>query len=81
MDKKLKGITTNITAYKKLNLDKDEKDAIAKLEANLPEYNKVCTKIREMSSTGNVKLKIYMHYFSSNQQTFRWIFEVVQMLC
>ena len=34
MDTKLTGITNDITEYKKLNLDKDQKDAIAKIEGN-----------------------------------------------
>ncbi|BCZ49235.1 methyl-accepting chemotaxis protein [Clostridium gelidum] len=69
MDTKLKGIATNITAYKALNLGKDEQDAATNLEGNLGEYNKVCTKIREMCSTGNVKAEDIYDYISSNEQT------------
>ncbi|WP_160684156.1 methyl-accepting chemotaxis protein [Clostridium sp. C2-6-12] len=67
MDNKLNGIEKQVNAYKALNLNQEEKDAIAKLEGNLPEYKKVCLKIKDMASTGNVKSEEIYDYINANE--------------
>lgn len=66
LDLKFKTLDTDITEYKKLNLDQEEKDAIANIEGKLPEFTSVCTKIVEMSSSGNIKTEEIYTYFSDN---------------
>ena len=68
IDLKLTGIASNITEYKKLNLDQDEKEAIAKIEAGMPEYISFCNKIKDMSSSGNIKSEDIYAYVYSNQE-------------
>lgn len=67
MDTKLSGIEKQVNAYKALNLNQEEKDAVAKLEGNLPEYKKVCLKIKDMASTGNVKSEEIYNYINTNE--------------
>jgi methyl-accepting chemotaxis protein len=67
MDNKLNGIEKQVKAYKALALNQEEKDAVAKLEGNLPEYKKVCLKIKEMASTGNVKSEEIYEYINVNE--------------
>jgi methyl-accepting chemotaxis protein len=67
MDNKLNGIEKQINAYKALYLNQEEKDAVAKLEGNLPEYKKVCLKIKDMASTGNVKSEEIYAYINTNE--------------
>lgn len=68
MDRKLAGIADNISEYKKFNLDDEQKEAIEKIEAGMPEYINFCKRIREMSSSGNVKSEDIYAYLSSNQE-------------
>jgi len=67
MDTKLKGINNDITVYKALNLDQDELDTIATLEASFPQYNTVCKKIRDMTYSGNISSEEIYVYLYSNQ--------------
>ncbi|OOM71851.1 methyl-accepting chemotaxis protein 2 [Clostridium puniceum] len=68
MDEKLAGIPNNISEYKKLNLNQDQKEAIAKIEAGMPEYIKFCNKIKDMTASGNIKNEDIYEYLSSNQE-------------
>ncbi len=65
---KLTSLTTDVAEYQKLNLDKDQKDAIATIDGNMPEYINFCTKIKEMTSSGNTKPEDIYAYLSNNQQ-------------
>ncbi|AKN29679.1 chemotaxis protein [Clostridium carboxidivorans P7] len=66
IDSKFKGIKNDLAEYKTLNLTQSEKDSVNKLEKQLPKYTEVCTKIRDMSSSGNVKSEDIYAYFSAN---------------
>ena len=68
MDEKLTGIPNNISEYKKLNLDQDQKESIAEIEAGMPAYTSLCNKIKEMSASGNIKSEEIYDYLSSNQE-------------
>jgi len=68
MDEKLTGIPNNISEYKKLNLDQYQKEAVAKIEAGMPQYTSFCNKIKDMSASGNTKSEDIYEYLSSNQE-------------
>lgn len=67
LDLKLKTIPTDIEKYKKLDLTQDEKDTLADIEDDLPKFNNICTKIKDMSSSGNTKTEDLNLYFSGNK--------------
>lgn len=52
-----------------MNLTAKEKKAVAEIEANIPKHAETCTKIVDMSSTGNVKTEDIYKYFSDNKST------------
>ena len=67
LDSKFKGISTDITEYKKLDLTQDQKDTIADIESNMPNFVNVCKKIIDMSSTGSIKTEDINTYFADNK--------------
>lgn len=67
MNSKIDGITNDISQYKQLKLDDNERDEINKLESNLPEYKNVCNKIKDMSSSKNFKTEDINEYLINNK--------------
>ncbi|AGX42810.1 methyl-accepting chemotaxis protein [Clostridium saccharobutylicum] len=67
MNSKIEGITNDISQYKQLKLDDNERDEINKLESNLPKYKNVCNKIKDMSSSENFKTEDINEYLISNK--------------
>ncbi|WP_459479198.1 methyl-accepting chemotaxis protein [Clostridium saccharoperbutylacetonicum] len=67
MNQKIDGISKDITDYKELNLTDDEKAAINKLESNLPQYKIVCNKVKDMSSSPNIKTEEMASYMTENK--------------
>lgn len=67
LDSKFKGISTDITEYKKLNLNQSQKDIISNIESSMSDFVNVCDKIIQMSSTGNMKTEDINAYFAANK--------------
>ena len=81
IDLKLTGMPTVIVEYKKLNLSENEKNAIADIEKNMSAYTALCIKIKEMSSSGNMKTEDIYAYINSNDATLDSIRKGANALC
>lgn len=69
LNRKLQGIPDDITQYKKLNLTLDEsaKTYVDNLDQRLSDYTALCQKIKEMSSSGDVKIEELYNFFTTNK--------------
>ena len=81
IDLKLAGMPTDISEYKKLNLEEAEKDAISAIEKNMSAYTDLCTKIKEMSSSGDIKTEDIYAFLTSNDKTLDSIRNGANALC
>lgn len=68
IDAKVEGLKANITAYKALNLDKAQKEQVASIEKSMTKYIEVCTKIKEMSTSGDAKKEEIYAYYTTNDK-------------
>lgn len=69
LNNKLNGVASDITKYKKLNLDSKYTKYITSIEENIPKHAEVCTNIKDMASSGNTKTQDIYTYFSNNTKT------------
>ncbi|PJI09544.1 MULTISPECIES: methyl-accepting chemotaxis protein [Clostridium] len=69
LNNKIKGIKTDVNAYKKLNLDKNEKDSLTAIENNIPTYTDSCQKVVTMASDGSTKTEDIYKYITDNINT------------
>lgn len=69
LNNKLNGVASDVTKYKKLNLDTKYKKYITSIEEDIPKHAEVCTNIKDMASSGNTKTQDIYTYFSSNTKT------------
>jgi methyl-accepting chemotaxis protein len=68
LELKLNGIADNISAYKKLNLNDEQKEKIASIEKGMPEYVNACNTIKEMAVSGKYKTEeIYDYYYKNTK--------------
>lgn len=69
MNANIKTISSDVSSYKKLNLNTYEQDCIKSIEGSISDYTSVCNKIKDMSSSGSTSTADLYIRFNNNSIT------------